>query len=127
MKFMIFNVTVMAALGYLVLNNGTPAQSVAVQDIVPSLQAAITEAAQAVSEVEAMPPLDAEEEVAVVPVSQVPDPDLDANLTPDWREDITLEAEASPAPQHMSKSDRRRALARLAESMENMSFSMLPR
>ena len=149
MKFMIFNVTVMAALGYLVLSNGTPTQAITVQDIVPAVQAEVTDLVASVEHAVAerivepvaakpvaavpvaeatMPPLDAEQDVAVVPVSDVPHPGLAAN----WQEDVALPAEqASPVmresePQLMSKRERRRELARLAESMEQMSYSMLP-
>lgn len=140
MKFMIFNVTVMAALGYLVLSNSTPTQqAIAVQDIVPAVQAEVTDlvasvehavnaqTVEPVAEV-SLPPLDAEQDVAVVPVSDVPHPGLAAN----WQDDVALPTEqASPVmresePQLMSKRERRRELARLAESMEQMSYSMLP-
>lgn len=137
MKFLIFNITVVAALGYLVLSGSVPNPAITMQDVEPVAQA--VEAAQAAveqiieevhdqSQPEPQPLPVADVPVADVPVVEAPvvmAPIVEARVVDEPIVREVPQTMEPPAPILMSNAERRRELAGLAQSMEDMSLAII--
>jgi len=151
MRFLIFNITVVAALAYLIMNDGMPSSAGTVQELahvakvrvesmVSTVQQSVaskskpknnvagkltdqTAMATAPKKAPPPPPIVEVHSVKVVPVKEIQNPQYALQQ----KRQIEVQPAIPEKPKFMSNADRSRELMHLAESMEQMSFDKLSR